>query len=45
MAYFVKNNAPKVVAGIDMITKFFENIKKTSLNISQTQKNSMMTPS
>ncbi|MDH3312762.1 MAG: pyridoxal phosphate-dependent aminotransferase [Nitrosopumilus sp.] len=42
---FIKNNAPKVVAGIDMITKFFENIKKTSLNISQTQKNSMMTPS
>ena len=35
---FVKNNAPKVVAGIDMITKFFENIKKTSLNISRIQK-------
>ncbi|QLH06751.1 pyridoxal phosphate-dependent aminotransferase [Nitrosopumilus ureiphilus] len=42
---FVKNNAPKVVAGIEMITKFFENVKKTSLNLSQTQKNSMMTPS
>ena len=35
---FVKNNAPKVVAGIEMITKFFEDIKKSSLNISQIQK-------
>jgi len=39
---FVKNNAPKVVAGLDMITEFFDNVKKTSLNISQTR-NSMMT--
>ncbi|NNM02562.1 MAG: pyridoxal phosphate-dependent aminotransferase, partial [Nitrosopumilus sp.] len=39
---FVKNNAPKVVAGIDMITKFFENIKKTSSNNSLNQKNSLI---
>ncbi|KAF6247545.1 aminotransferase class I/II [Nitrosopumilus sp. b3] len=39
---FVKNNAPKVVAGIDMITKFFETIKKTSLNNSLNQKNSLI---
>ncbi|MDH3339732.1 MAG: pyridoxal phosphate-dependent aminotransferase [Nitrosopumilus sp.] len=41
---FVKNNAPKVVAGIDMITKFFENIKKSSFKNSPT-KSSMMTSS
>ena len=41
---FVKNNAPNVVAGLEMIDKFFENLKKdTNYNI-QTQKKSMITP-
>jgi len=35
---FVKNNAPKVVAGIEMICRFFENLKKESLQNLQTQK-------
>ncbi len=42
---FVKNNAPKVVAGIEMINRFFENIKKESLQYLQTQKNSTVTNS
>ncbi|MBL7001504.1 MAG: pyridoxal phosphate-dependent aminotransferase, partial [Nitrosopumilus sp.] len=42
---FVKNYAPKVVAGIDMIEKFFEDIKKNTLQDLQTQKNSSITPS
>ena len=29
---FVKNNAPKIVAGIEMIAKFFEAIKKDDVN-------------
>ncbi len=40
---FVKNNAPKVVAGIEMICKFFTNLRKESLYTFQTQKNSMFT--
>lgn len=39
---FVKNNAPKVVAGIDMIIQFFENIKKTSFIDAQNKKNSLV---
>lgn len=35
---FVKNNAPKVVAGIEMICRFFENLRKESLVDLQTQK-------
>ncbi|WP_371504961.1 pyridoxal phosphate-dependent aminotransferase [Nitrosopumilus adriaticus] len=42
---FVKNNAPKVVAGIDMIIQFFENIKKTSFIDSQNKKNSLINTS
>jgi len=42
---FVKNNAPKVVAGIEMICRFFENLKKESLQEIQTQKNSTVTNS
>ena len=42
---FVKNNAPKVVAGIEMICRFFKDIRKESWNNSQTQKNSMVTSS
>ena len=41
---FVKNNAPKVVAGLEMINKFFENLKKNTHYDSQTQKNSMIAP-
>jgi len=39
---FVKNNAPKVVAGIEMICTFFKNLRKESLNDFQTQKKSLM---
>ena len=35
---FVKNNAPKVVAGIEMICTFFKNLRKESLKDLQTQK-------
>jgi aspartate aminotransferase len=41
---FVKNNAPKVVAGLDVIDKFFENLKKDTRYDLQTQKNSMVAP-
>ncbi|HJJ22758.1 MAG TPA: pyridoxal phosphate-dependent aminotransferase [Nitrosopumilus sp.] len=42
---FVKNNAPRVVAGIEMIIKFFENIRKYTLHDLQIQKSSSVTPS
>ena len=35
---FVKNNAPKIVAGIEMICTFFKNLKNVSLIDLQTQK-------
>ncbi|MEK0339087.1 MAG: pyridoxal phosphate-dependent aminotransferase [Nitrosopumilus sp.] len=35
---FVKNNAPKIVAGIEMICTFFKNLKNGSLIDLQTQK-------
>jgi len=41
---FVKNNAPKVVAGLEVINKFFENLKKDTDYDLQTQKNSMVVP-
>jgi aspartate aminotransferase len=41
---FVEHNAPKVVAGIEMIKTFFDNIQTTSIRDLQSQKNSMMTP-
>jgi len=41
---FVKNNAPKVVAGLEVIDKFFENLKKDTHYDLQTQKNSMVAP-
>ena len=41
---FVKNNAPKVVAGLEMINKFFENLKKDTNYDLQTQKNSLVVP-
>ena len=36
---FVKNNAPKMVAGIEMIGRFFKNLKNESLHDLQTQQN------
>ena len=42
---FVKNNAPKIVAGIEMIGRFFEDIRKESLHNLQTPKSLMVTSS
>ena len=39
---FVKKNAPKVVAGIDMIADFFTNLRKDTLQELQVKKNSMI---
>ena len=33
-AEFVRTNAPRIVAGIEMISKFFENLKKDVVNLS-----------
>jgi len=41
---FIKNNAPKVVAGLEVFNKFFENLKKDTNYDLQTQKNSMVVP-
>ena len=38
---FVKNNAPKVVAGLEMIDTFFNNMRKDTPQKIQIQKNSM----
>ncbi len=40
---FVKNNAPKVVAGIEMICRFFSNLRTESLDDLQTHKNLIVT--
>ena len=40
---FVKNNAPKIVAGIEMINRFFEDVRKESLHDLQTPKSLMVT--
>ncbi|MGY5144176.1 MAG: pyridoxal phosphate-dependent aminotransferase [Candidatus Nitrosopumilus sp. bin_32a] len=42
---FVKNNAPKVVAGIDMIAEFFRDLKKNTLSEYQNKKSSLVAPS
>ncbi len=39
---FVKNNAPKVVAGIDMIANFFESLRKDSLRDLEAKKSSII---
>ena len=39
---FVKKNAPKVVAGIDMIADFFTNLRKDALQESQIKKSPMI---
>ena len=41
---FVKNNAPKVVAGIEMIANFFEHLRKNNLHNLESQRNSMIAP-
>ena len=40
---FVKNNAPKIVSGLETITKFLDSIKKNTYHSLQTQKRSMVT--
>jgi aspartate aminotransferase len=40
---FVKNYAPKVVAGIDMIAEFFTNLRKDALDDLEIKKSSMVT--
>ena len=42
---FVKKNAPKIVAGIDMIADFFGALKNNSLNELEAKKSSMIAPS
>ena len=42
---FVKNNAPKIVAGIEMIGRFFKDLRKEPLHDLQTQQSLMVTPS
>ena len=42
---FVKNSAPKIVAGIEMIKRFFDDIKNNSIKYSQAKSSSMLTPS
>ena len=42
---FVKNNAPKIVAGIEMIGRFFEDIRKEPLRDLQTPNSLMITSS
>ena len=41
---FVKNNAPKVAAGLEMIGKFFDSLKKDTYYDLQTKNNSMVAP-
>ncbi|PIW32764.1 MAG: aminotransferase class I/II [Nitrosopumilales archaeon CG15_BIG_FIL_POST_REV_8_21_14_020_37_12] len=42
---FAKNNAPKITAGVKMISKFFEKIKQDSTINLKTKKNSLSVPS
>ena len=42
---FVKDNAPKIVSGIKMIERFFEDLKKDNLNQLSAKKSSMITTS
>ena len=42
---FVKTNAPKIVAGIQMIKKFFDTIKQNTAHDYQTKRDSMSIPS
>ncbi len=42
---FVKNNAPKVVAGLDMIGRFFEDLKRNNIQELLIKQNSLITTS
>ncbi len=42
---FVKNNAPKIVAGIEMIGRFFKDLRKEPIHDLQTQQSLMVTQS
>ena len=42
---FVKNNAPKVVAGLEMIGRFFEDLKRNNMHELQIKQNSLITTS
>jgi len=42
---FVKNSAPKIVAGIEMIKRFFEDVRNNSIKVSKIKSDSMLTPS
>ena len=42
---FVKNNAPKVVAGLEMIGKFFEDLKRNNMQEIPVKQNSVITTS
>jgi len=42
---FVKNNAPKVVAGLEMIRRFFEDLKRNNMHELQIKQNSLITTS
>jgi len=41
---FVKKSAPKIVAGIEMIKRFFEDVRNDAIKSSQAKSDSMMTP-
>ena len=42
---FVKNNTPKVVAGLNMIERFFEDLNRNDIHELQTKQNSLITTS
>jgi len=42
---FAKKSAPRIVAGIEMIKRFFEDVRNNAIKNSHTKSSSMMTPS
>ncbi len=42
---FVKNNAPRVVAGLDTIGRFFEDLKRNNIHELQIKQDSLITTS
>ena len=42
---FIKNNTPKVVAGLEMIGRFFEDLKRNNMHELQIKQNSLITTS
>ena len=41
---FVQNNAPKIVAGLEMLEKFFNGLKKDAINELMILKNNVRIP-